>query len=187
MLILLSLLFSPLTVSAAPIRLACVTEWPTTSFVVREEGDTLSAQLIFHNGTEYAPVINGIYTPHDLPTLAEKAALAQKLSNQTTFHWPAKKCHGHDLHRFECFGTEDEQKGVGGEAIRPFALYTTKLSEDGIAGKYEYVSMALTFNVVGQGESAVEMRYDAQGCFDPDSKVPEKYLRSWLETKKLLK
>jgi hypothetical protein len=38
---------------AAPINMACITEFPTTSFIAETEGDELIVKVIHHNGVGY--------------------------------------------------------------------------------------------------------------------------------------
>jgi hypothetical protein len=163
--LILAALFSSFSaLAAAPIRLTCVTDPPSTSFGVDTEGDTVAAALVFHYGPLYAPAINGVFTPHDLGILAERAELVKKLKDITVFHWPLQRCKSHDPYRFECFGTDDAQDGRGGEKIRPFALYTTRSEEDGIAGKHTYIKVTLSFDVDGKGDPSVAMDYPIGDC-----------------------
>lgn len=163
-----------------PIDLVCVTEWPTTSFVIQEEGEKLRVELLFHSGSEYAPAITGIYTPRDLPIITERANYALVFPNYSVFRWPLAKCDKHDDPlRFECFGTDDVQNGNGGERIKPFALYTTKVSEDGIAGKLDYLKVAFTYQVNGKGDPSLEMTYDRAACIRSSSVPPAKYWRAF--------
>lgn len=159
--------FSTTTALAEEFELACVTETPTTTFVIRTEGELLKARLILHHGPEFAPAINGVFTPRDLPILSDRANLARKLLSDTTFTWPRKNCRFRDDVRFECFGTDESSAGVGGVKIRPFALYTSRIKEETIAGTHNYVSLRMSFDVDGKGDPSVEMKYDSVGCFDP--------------------
>jgi len=152
---------------ATDFQLTCATEYPTTSFVITTGGDTLKARLMFHRGTEYAPVINGIFTPRDLPVLAERANLVRKLLPDTTFSWPLANCRLHDEIRFECFGSPSVAEGVDGAKIKASALYTGRQTEDSIAGVHSYVSVRFSFKVDGAGDPSVEMKYPAENCFDP--------------------
>jgi hypothetical protein len=147
-----------------PIELTCVTEWPTTSFVVWSEGDEVLARVIHHNGSSYAPAIVGTFTPNDLPLLAERAALVKKMKNEMTFHWPRKKCKKLGELVLQCFGTDDVQEGEGGAKFAPFALYSTTRVEDGIAGRQESASVTLTFDVDGARGASIEMIYPKGSC-----------------------
>jgi hypothetical protein len=165
MILALAFLLSSLTAqAAAPIRLTCVTDPPSTSFGIETNGDTVEGTVVFHYGPLYAPAINGVFTPHDLGILADRSELVKKLKDITTFHWPAKNCKAHDPYRFECFGTDDVQEGRAGEKVRPFALYTTRSEEDGIAGKHTYLKVTLSFDVDGKGDPSVAMDYPIGDC-----------------------
>ncbi len=146
------------------IKLTCVTESPTTSFVIQSQGKELVARVLHHNGARYAPAISGIYTPNDLPTLSRRAKAVEKMKDDMTFRWPLSKCKKHDEFRFECLGTEDVQEGVGGAKIAPFALYTTRVKEEGLAGTYEYLMVTMSFDVDEQRDPSIEMKYPKENC-----------------------
>lgn len=150
---------------AAPftIDLVCATEPLSTTFGIRVEKDEVIASVIHHNGSGYAPAFSGIFTPNDIPLLAERAALVRKMLPITTFRWPLKNCSRNgDL--LKCFGTDDVEEGEGGAKLRPFALYTTKTTEEGIAGRLEYLSVTVSFDVDGKSGSYVEMKYPRGYC-----------------------
>lgn len=162
-------LFSPSALSAPaaeePLALTCVTEFPTTSFVVWTEGESVKARVIHHNGSGYAPAIVGTFTPNDLPILAERAALVKKMKPDMTFTWPRAKCKKLGEMVLQCFGTDDVQEGEGGARFAPFALYSTAKEEFGIAGRLRSHSVTLTFDVDGQHGASIEMWYPEGSCF----------------------
>lgn len=151
----------------SPILLTCVTEFPTTSFAISTEGDFVVARVIHHNGSGYAPAISGTFTPNDLKLLSERAELVRKMKPDMTFRWPKAKCKklGSPL-VFQCFGTDDVQEGEGGAKFEPFALYSTAKTEDGIAGHYDWISIALTFDVDGAHGASIEMTYPKSSCWE---------------------
>lgn len=154
----------PLSAEAKPFDLGCITEHPTTSFLIQEVDDQMVAKVYLHHGPEFAPVFQGIATFRDFPILQDQAKGVLKLKNAMTFRWPMKKCKVTDAIRFQCFGTDDEQDGVDGAKVKPFALYSTRIWEDSIAGKLESVSIRLTFTVDKKESSAIDMNYPANNC-----------------------
>lgn len=146
------------------IKLTCVTESPSTSFVIESQGKELIARVIHHYGAKYAPAISGIFTPNDLPTLSRRAKAVEKMKNDMSFRWPLSKCKKHDDFRFECFGTDDVQEGEGGAKFAPFALYTTRVKEEGIAGALEYLQVTMSFDVDQDRDPSIEMRYPVGSC-----------------------
>lgn len=158
---------SILAPTAGDIVLTCVTEFPTTSFVVSTEGEEVVARVIHHNGSGYAPAFSGTFTPNDLKILAERGELVRKMKPDMTFRWPLSKCKklGSPL-VFQCFGTEDVQEGEDGAKIAPFALYSTAKTEDGIAGHYDWISVAMTFDVDGAHGASIEMTYPKSSCWE---------------------
>lgn len=165
--LLLILVLSPFASQAAEppsIQMSCVTAFPTTSYLVESQGEELVVRVIHHNGSKYAPAISGIFTPSDLPILAKRAALVEKMADDMTFRWPLKNCKKHEGMRFECYGTDDVQEGKEKAKIAPFALYTSKLSHDGPGGKFETVDVTMSFDVNGERDASIEMRYYDGEC-----------------------
>jgi hypothetical protein len=132
-------------------------------FVISTVGDRVTARVVHLYGTEYAPAISGVYTPHDLPILSEQAQLIRQMKSDMTFYWPLKNCKWIGEKHFECWNTDDVEVGENGVKFAPFALYTTKISEDGPAGHLEEIQVTLTVSS-GDKEARLEMRYDSQGC-----------------------
>lgn len=153
----LLLLLLPVSALAKPFDLRCFTDPLTTSFSLKEKGDQMEVQVMHSYGSEYAPGLTGTFTPHDIPLLTERAELVRKLKPIMTFHWPLKKC-SFPEGRVECFGSEDEQEGEGGVKFQPWALYTSKISEDGLAGKLEYTRITLSL-YTGRKETVLKMDF----------------------------
>ncbi len=147
-----------------PIVLTCVTDFPTTSFVVWTEGEFVKARVIHHNGTGYAPAIVGVFTPNDLPVLAERASMVRKMKDDMTFRWPLKNCKKLDEMVIQCFHSGEVQDGEGGAKIAPFALYSSAKEERGIAGHLKSHSVRLSFDVDGKNGASVEMEYPEGSC-----------------------
>lgn len=158
---------------AADYELTCMTEPPTTTFGIWREGEEMIVRVIHHNGTKYAPAFTGVFSPNDIPYLAEQAKLVLKMPAITTFHWPLKNC-GLKGEVFKCFGTEDVQEGEGGAKLKPFAVHTALASEETIAGKHEYLSVSLNFDVDGKSGPRLEMKYPNYQCSRGDSELARK-------------
>ena len=120
--------------------------------------------VIFHQGPDFAPAINGMFTPSDLAELAARAARVKKLRDQMTFAWPLENCRQRGELRFECLGSDDVQTGRNGEKIRAFALYTARIDEDGLAGRRSLLRVNLSFTVEGDGDAYVTMDYPLDNC-----------------------
>ena len=164
---LLALLFHSAQAEAPPgLQLFCFTEPMSTSFLIETKGVEVQATVIHHYGSEYAPAISGIFTPSDLPTLERRAKFIRQMKPQMTFHWPLKACKNFGEGRFECWGTKDVQEGENGVKFEPFALYSTKVTEEGVAGKLEYLQLTLSVYASPNDNEGgtVEMRYPREGC-----------------------
>jgi hypothetical protein len=159
----LVLLFLSATAHAAGISMVCATNPISTAFVIETKGEEVQARVIHFYGANYAPAISGTFTPSDLPLLARRAGFIAKMKDDTTFRWPLKKCKSISPERFECFGSDDKQEGKDGTLFEPFALYSTKVVEDGIVGKQENLRLTLSL-YSGEEEGVVEMSYSKEDC-----------------------
>jgi hypothetical protein len=160
----LILLLLPTPLYAAPYALRCSTDPATNSVAIEEVGDEIRATVLLEYGAEYAPALAGDHTPHDLPLLAERARLASKLKPVMTFYWPRQKCEFPADGRIECFGTGDAQDGQDGAKFTPFAVYTTNVTEQGLAGKQE--STRVTLALYSEGKSVdLKLEYPAGSCW----------------------
>jgi len=158
-------IFPILTQAASGIELTCITDFPTTSFIVKQADDGfLYARVIQHNSSKYMPIFNGIVTPNDISYLATKAERMQKMADDMTFRWSIKSCKKHDDMRFECFGASDS-KEYNGLKITLFSLHTARIQHDNIAGKYEEYAVSMSFRI-GENKQFdnIEMVYPSEAC-----------------------
>ncbi len=156
---------------ARPFELGCITEQPTTTFLIKEDGQEIVAKVFLHNGVQFAPVFQGLATYRDFPILQEQAKGVLKMQNAMTFRWPIKNCKIQDAVRFQCFGSSDEQPGLDGAKIKPFALYSGKVTEESIAGKLEWITIRFSFSVDSGESSAIDMKYPADWCYQPQENL----------------
>lgn len=77
----------PKSKTAKPIVMACVTEFPSTSFDIETAGDKLNIQIINHNGPRYMPIYEGLITLEDLASLKESADVMQRLGSEIAIQW----------------------------------------------------------------------------------------------------
>lgn len=147
-------------VFAAAINMACVTEFPTTSFIAETEGDELVVKVIHHNGVGYMPLHGGVITPNDLALLSKKAETLGRLGDFYTLRWKSEKCSliGSFL---SCYGGEDTQ--VGDAKVSPWALYTSSKRSESNIGVFENMEVGLMLDIDGKTES-FEMKYEKSEC-----------------------
>jgi hypothetical protein len=163
-------LWLALTAEAKPYQLGCMTEHPSTTFVIQEKEDFMEALIVHHHGSAFAPVLNGIALYRDLPIIMEQSKSVLKMKREMTFRWPMKKCKIRDEIKFECFGSDDVQEGLDGAKLKPFALYTGKITDDTFVGKWDSVSIRFSFSTDTGESSAVDMKYPMEGCFKPKNR-----------------
>jgi hypothetical protein len=155
-------------------ELLCITEFPTTSFELVKTEKELQVRVIHHNGTRFAPFWNGLIVPNDLPLLQSKASLIEKMDTRWKMSWPLEKCEFHEDLRFECMGGATAEAS-NGMKIEPFAIYTTRLTEDSIAGVYRSTIMTVTFDVNGVSQTvSMQYRDETNDCFEPTTTKPAK-------------
>lgn len=157
----IALLHTP-SALAAPFELYCVTEIPSTSFLIKEHDGKLEARVIHHSGAKYAVMFSGMITPMDLETLKPRAKTTEKLPADATFFWPLENCKFHENMRFECFGTNDV-KTIGGVKLEPFSLDSAIMDHDNIAGKYRELEISFGVRVDG-ADTTVSMQYQIAAC-----------------------
>ncbi|QDK38522.1 hypothetical protein [Bdellovibrio sp. NC01] len=147
-----------------PMTLLCMTEIPTTSFVVRDVDDTTVVEVFHHNGVKYMPIFDGIATPNDVPTLATKGDVLTTLGSYMRFEWPRAKCKKQDDLVSNCFGSTDEQD-INGHKVKAWNFDTSLVMEKTYSGKYNSYKVSLNLDVDGESLS-VPMKYDQSECTD---------------------
>lgn len=103
--LILSLLFSPLALAEdepAAVNFRCVTSSPTTSFIAETKGEEVRLIVLHHNGVKYMPIHQGIIVPADLPLLAQKAEVMQKLGDRFEMVFEKKGCKTYGKNLFSC-------------------------------------------------------------------------------------
>lgn len=148
------------TALSAPINMACVTEFPTTSFIAETEGEDLVVKVIHHNGVGYMPLHGGVITPNDLAVLSTKAENLKRLGDFYTLRWKSNKCTliGTFL---SCYGGEDIQ--INDAKVSPWALYTSAQRSESNLGVFENMEVGLMLDIDGKTES-FSMKYEKSEC-----------------------
>ncbi|KYG61770.1 hypothetical protein AZI85_05990 [Bdellovibrio bacteriovorus] len=163
------ILFSLASAASNKMDMACVTEFPSTSFVVREAADTVIVEIFNHNGPQYRPVYDGVVTPNDLGTIAKRANVVSKLPTILRFEWPRTKCEYHGPLVKSCMGTTDEQD-VNGFKVSGWSFTSSEVTEKTFAGDFKSHKVAVHFSVDGSSYS-VPMTYQEHDC------EPNRYFR----------
>jgi hypothetical protein len=153
-------------VVAAPVEavmdLICVTEAPTTSFLVEQDKDTVKVRVIHHNGVQYAPITNSLITPNDLELLKSQAGLIQSLGDDWSFQWKRSGCNADRSDFFQCVG-EAEDVVLNSVKVHPWALTVTDVQETTMWGTYRKKNLSLRFSVEKKGyQMNVQVTMDFQ-------------------------
>lgn len=158
----LALLMSS-NVWSTPVNMACITEYPTTSFVALTENDTINFRLIHHNGTKYMPVWNNVITPNDISIISEAANLLGDLGPELNFTMPEKSCEVMDGMLINCFGSSPVVE-MNGHKVSLWAVHTKEVTESSFAGTYDYVVTSMALDIDGK-TLHVPMKYGNNECF----------------------
>ena len=74
------------------LNMKCVTEFPTTSYLAKTEGEIVTVEMIHHNGTRFMPVYSGNVTPDDIPEITKRSELLQKLGERVEVTFKKENC-----------------------------------------------------------------------------------------------
>jgi hypothetical protein len=140
----------------------CVTESPTTSFLVQTVGEKVQVDVYHHNGIQYAPFWNTIIVPNDLENIKVHSDLVMKLNPHMTAFWKKSDCNLISAENFVCIGTAEKMK-VNGIEIDPWAVYSSQHSEASFAGEFKHTEIAFRF-YVGQIAHQFVMKYGPGEC-----------------------
>ncbi|MBV2168160.1 MAG: hypothetical protein KUL82_05575 [Bdellovibrio sp.] len=162
LLLICTFLFPLASFASDKMDMACVTEFPTTSFVVREVGDTVVVEVFHHNGTGYMPIFDGLATPNDIATLAARAQTLASLPTVQRYEWPREKCETQDDMIESCFGLTDAQE-MNGHKVKAWAFSSSLVMEKSFAGKFNSRKVVLDIDVDGKSFS-VPMKYAENEC-----------------------
>ncbi|MBY0415327.1 MAG: hypothetical protein K2Q18_14240 [Bdellovibrionales bacterium] len=150
-------------VFATPVNLACVTEYPTTSFVAFTEENSVIFKFIHHNGVKYMPIWSSVITPNDLSTLNDVASVLTELGDMLVFNMPEKNCSPMEGMLLNCFGAQPAIE-INGHQVSLWAVYSKEMVETSFAGSFSYIGTNLAIDVDGKSYH-IPMKYSDYECF----------------------
>lgn len=184
--IIYTLLFSTLISPALPaapteavISMACVTEFPTTSFIAEQYEDVILMRLIHHNGAKYAPFHDSLTTPNDIDILAQRAQVISKLGDEWNFKWRRSGCNADTPLFFQCIG-EAYDFEVNGYKIHPWSITISEKSETSLWGTFDSQNVRLNFSI-GSDSHYISMDYQPGECFSLSSPAGKAKLKARLQ------
>lgn len=154
----------------ANINMSCVTEFPSTSFFVRQYDKEVKVRVIHHNGVKFAPIWSGLITPHDISTITEAADSVAKLGDEFEITWKRDACNADSEMFFQCVGQAQDFTTATGEKVHPWAISVYDVTENSIYGEFKKKSISLRFNV-DEKSNQITMDYYPKDCFIDSSKV----------------
>lgn len=143
-------------------KLSCVTGLPTTSFLLIEKENSVELTTIHHNGTQYAPIYNGVVTPSDFNLLKKTADFFEKLGDRFVINFKKEDCRLEEDKFYTCFLNDEFE--VAGVKLKN-AYFTTSESIDRIPDfefKNTKVNLYLRLNNVE--EYKLSMNYYMDDC-----------------------
>ena len=145
---------------ASMVNLTCVTEWPTTSTLLRIINKEAVVTVYHHNGHQFMPLHMGIVTPNDIDNLSKKAESFAKLGDRYEFRWDLSDCEKKG-ELFQC--TNGKPATINGVLVKPFSIYTMKNQIDSMVGKFSNYEVALLIDFDGQSHH-LSMTYQPWEC-----------------------
>lgn len=186
----LLLSFSTLTALAAPppesyINMICVSEFPTTSFLIEQTKDELDVRVIHHNGSGYVPFRDALIVPNDLPLIQSHAQLISKLGNEWNFKWPRKSCNADSPMFFQCIG-DAQSFETNGIRIQPFAISVSDMDYRSIWTNFSQKNVRLSFYAGDDKQTYdVTMNYSPHECVDGTNPAARKKLLNRMSQKNI--
>ncbi|MBC7743160.1 MAG: hypothetical protein H7061_13250 [Bdellovibrionaceae bacterium] len=141
---------------------SCVTEYPSTSFLIETTEDKVIATVINHNGQAYAPFWHSLIVTNDFAILRQKSDLVMKLEPTIVTTWNKANCKWYGDKKMACIGNAEKVQS-NDITVEPWALYSSVIKDSSFAGDYEYVEMTLSFYVSDEQNQLV-MKYPTQDC-----------------------
>ncbi|MCX7979324.1 MAG: hypothetical protein N2578_10010 [Bdellovibrionaceae bacterium] len=162
----LTIIIASLFISGGPglaLEGACVTEFPTTSFIFSRRGSHIVVDLIHHNGTDFAPLHSGILVPHDLTTMQKRAQLVHSLGTSFSFIFSADKCQMPEPLLMECRDWNAPTQEINGHSVQLQLVMTTLVQTRSTVGKFDHTELSALLEVDG-APLWVHMRYSPGEC-----------------------
>ena len=144
------------------LEFACVTQFPTTSFIADMDNGRVKVNMINHNGIKFMPIHSGLVTINDLKILTERAEILANIGEQAQFFFDLENCELHDDTTFSCYrgGTIN---GIDGKQIEIFALSSSlhQLKFSDLVFNQTTILMGL---LIDQKTYYVQMEYQYDEC-----------------------
>lgn len=156
--------FTGSVASAHEMNLACVTEFPTTSFVFSEDAGYVDVRVISHNGVNFTPIWKGLITPHDIPIIAQQAETMKKLGSDFTLRFSLKNCETYEKNNFFCIG-KGPAKDINGLQVEPSTVSVTDIEKRVFGMVFKSKNATLNLKVNGVEHTAT-MDFEANDCFN---------------------
>lgn len=158
------ILASSFSYAGSKMELACVSEFPTTSFIMTDMGASVTLEVFHHNGVKYAPIFDGVITSNDLPLISSQGKASNSLGTYQTFEWKKEQCQKTGDLLIYCTGATTEQM-IEGQKVNAWSFYTSAQVDTSALGVFKHNRVSLSLQVNGENVT-VPMRYYDGECVD---------------------
>lgn len=140
--------------------LSCVTEMPTTSYVISDEGDHYNLHIYHHNGVDFIPVHKGMVVPREIPNLAKRAQTLMTMGVRPVVRFEKSECENKGV-LWRCFTNQPKRLGELEAKTVYFAMGKLHSNYDG----YEWTNIE-TFLILNiENESlTVSLPFQEKDC-----------------------
>ena len=140
---------------------SCVTEFPTTSYILEVAKSKVTLDVIHHNGIEHAPVFRGIITPNYEKTLRQSREYMTKMGTQFQVEFDIKNCSNLTREQITCY--EPKPTKIGSLEVQNYYFTAYKNTNKNIYGEFKDVQVELQYRVKGWGYS-IPMEFQERDC-----------------------
>lgn len=140
--------------------LSCVTELPTTSYLISDEGDHYNLHIYHHNGVDFMPVHKGMVVPKEIPNLAKRAQTLMTMGVRPVVRFEKKECEQNGI-LWRCFTNKPKRLGELDTESVYFAMGKLDSNYDGF--KWSSIETFLILNVEGESMS-VSLSFQEKDC-----------------------
>lgn len=143
-------------------NLKCITSgFPTTSFLVSDNGPIVEVRVVNHNGLKYAPLYNGLMTLNDIDYLKRTAEFFSKIGDDFTVSFKKEKCKFVENKFYSC--SKPEKFEIGSVTADAVYFSTTETVDKIPDFEFTKTNAKISFRKNNEDYN-LEMSYYYNGC-----------------------
>lgn len=145
-----------------PYFFKCITELPTTSFIVDDDATSIQIRVLHHNGVLYAPFYQRLIVPNDLSIVLDAAEVTKNTGPDFTVKFDKKDCEIKGDELFSCVGEGQSLTSLKKE-IKPWHFSRAMTTTKTVRGVFNSYIVTLSYNLNGKSYDVV-MDYQPHEC-----------------------